>query len=1040
MSRFLILILALSFSLSLWGKTLGGIDLEKGIPANDLVFNGQTLLPDEALELYERSNGKFDLSQLNPEESDLWQNKQQEPLDTIEIDPFSSFEFVGLDLSGNELFIFTARQINAQGIAKVYKIIISRTSHNILMRKALLEKIGYRVPSIKHVPGMVLQLEDQKTKERFISTLQNATMASSARWVTQQTENQLTLQDVLILDSQEEIYNLAMGFIFSDTINGRRSLNALLVPYSLTSLDESINSISWLAGRIEDKQVLLPYTMAEEFAPSIDDARWIMRRIANLGRDDWQDIVEAGQLPGPVQTLLLEKLLARRNNAVEMLGIEAPLFEINTKVSFPPHLVDGILNKEFFEGYGRRFAYGAAENPLTSKDMLAYLQSKGMSSLLDTAMNYLNDQDFLRTNIEDKSKAAIEEIVAKSLIDAAKEGTAESLKLATFSFPFIEGKFILNRQLDVKADIIDQGLLYLKDSIGVSVGGGLFIGGISDALPVNAKFKAQAHISRTYAHSRPVLSLKKANKYPFKNLLVPLLKSQYAKKLDKLLNADREQLSAEEQETLIKEVLDLFNANMETKESFVITNSLVFDSQVVAQATFKLLGIELGADVNELMISRLHIYKAAEKEIHIYKSFGEASAFTIGVGAQVVLPIVKFQNKNKRGTAQTKFHSLNLDPYNPQIIDRLFALKAVLQKGSLERLEAMKKPLVIKHKFKEAENRLNLIVFDWKHQRSTTNMEITAPDGEIMNFFRFYDGDVVGLDYQSYADDLLNFLIGKIINTDVSVVLSTASANPGFTFMGKAQNKIVTYEGITEDKKTVHSPFIKLTRIWNGWKTKSKNIEKLVKKIEKRLRFDLFSENFMAGVKKVFLYNLNLNYFFHQEGIEHMRGLSEKSIKNIFRKYTDKDYLDTDEQEETDDELNEDETEEKVRFFSGEKRFLRFLKKAEKYEAKGNLKKHAKYLIKAIKIAERKLSVAGLIKLVGGEENLFIISDLDGFREGDENGDQTQRGPYEVSPTNSNTLGEIGDHRLSGPFGYLMQKTNIKNSELFVNWIMGRII
>ena len=80
--------------------------------------------------------------------------------------------------------------------------------------------------------------------------------------------------------------------------------------------------------------------------------------------------------------------------------------------------------------------------------------------------------------------------------------------------------------------------------------------------------------------------------------------------------------------------------------------------------------------------------------------------------------------------------------------------------------------------------------------------------------------------------------------------------------------------------------------------------------------------------------------------------------------------------------------------------------------------------------AARWLSIDGLKKLLGGDDNFFVISRVSGFRIDDEDGDQQIL---------SNSLGQIGAESVFGPIKDITSKIGISESEFFAYWIRGNI-
>ena len=80
---------------------------------------------------------------------------------------------------------------------------------------------------------------------------------------------------------------------------------------------------------------------------------------------------------------------------------------------------------------------------------------------------------------------------------------------------------------------------------------------------------------------------------------------------------------------------------------------------------------------------------------------------------------------------------------------------------------------------------------------------------------------------------------------------------------------------------------------------------------------------------------------------------------------------------------------------------------------------------------EKKLQLDGIIQFVGGKRNIYISSRLDGFRDGDENGDKA---------VISNTIGEYGRRSPYGILLPLMQNIGVTEGEFFLNWLISRPI
>ena len=93
----------------------------------------------------------------------------------------------------------------------------------------------------------------------------------------------------------------------------------------------------------------------------------------------------------------------------------------------------------------------------------------------------------------------------------------------------------------------------------------------------------------------------------------------------------------------------------------------------------------------------------------------------------------------------------------------------------------------------------------------------------------------------------------------------------------------------------------------------------------------------------------------------------------------------------------------------------------------GDVKGIAKYAAKMTSFVELALDLEGIMKMVGGTDNIFIHSKIQGFREGAEDGDTTLI---------SNTIGQIGDRYYAGPLMTIKNKTGMTNGEFFADWLI----
>jgi hypothetical protein len=427
-------------------------------------------------------------------------------------------------------------------------------------------------------------------------------------------------------------------------------------------------------------------------------------------------------------------------------------------------------------------------------------------------------------------------------------------------------------------------------------------------------------------------------------------------------------------------------------------------------------------EANSLVISRLHILRKSDSVFQIYRDLGQNNSLNETLAFDKVIPILKAGAKQSKGLAKTKFYNVNLVKGEANFKKKLAAIGSVMNNSSLALLNVEQKPYEINHSFTESNPGFGILVFRWNKLDSTDHITVKAPNGDEKNFIRRYRGYTTGIDFETYAHDMIALITSKIFSTQFSPG-SFSSNNAGYTWYGKAYNKVQVYEGeLSADKKTVR-PYTRLTRIWNGWQMKAEKAVKKLEEIKKRYQFNFMPAEVLAQTKKLFLYNINVNLYVHKEGIQALISKKDEEIRDAFMKYQSRDMTNYT----GDDALT----------FSGYEDVVRWKRKYHEKIQKNDLKGASDYLLKMVSEIEDKLTVKGFEALLGGKTGFLLMAKIDGFRIGDENGDQALI---------SNTFGTLGNDTLRGPTSELLdffQKTGTEtmtDGEFYVNWLIGRII
>ncbi len=1043
------LVLSQATAQDLYKPLPGGIPLQYGgYPATDLVLDGQVLLPEEAHQYYQEmsanTRGRWTLAELDPQPNAYWQNKISVPVnagaDDLPIkDQLDSVSFLSFAETRSDVYRFTAGKDQS-----IYSVYMGIKSHNLLVRKNLLRKLGYYVPEIKYLKSLKVQFKTVAERDEFLQDFQATVGRDTDRWITASPVgvNYFYAQDLLIMEDQNSITNLAVGYLDESIIDGRRVFNSLLLPYALTDMPESINMFGWAHGRIYSENVLLPYESGDNFSCTNDDAVWMAKRILALTENDWREIAENSHLPGPVAELLFEKLKSRRNHLGTLFKIKEKKLPVNSNLTDQDGVVkNGKLEQEFFEGYGRRFKIPDPESPLSFGEMSSVLKTKAINTGLELLVSAMNSASFMSNDIESKISEVNSQINSKAE-NLIREGKPLSGLVESYAFPTVSGRLLLSRDVVAGSYLGTDNMIQLVDTIGVSINAGLVSGlaGVftktgeyapaikSNAyVPVSLRGNANASFTRSYAHVKPITSVKKALKYKFHNVLIPLVKARQARVFKKEV-AERDfdrinELVAQERTKEFEKIYEAITTQLEVGESVIITDSVSLSAAAEAAVPlYTVVNARARVGGSSVVISRLHILRKSQTVIQIYKDLGQSNGYELTLALDKFIPILKMSQKGNKGSARTKFYNVNLSPGSKNLKNQLNALASVFRHNSLAALDKEQKPYVVKHKFSETSPGVGLLIFRLNSVNSVDNISVQAPNGDEKNFVRRYKGHSIGMDFESYLQDMIGLFSSKLLKTTFSPS-SFSQNNPGFTFHGKAFTKVQVFEGEVDAKGNVQRPYTKLTRIWNGWQIKQKKALEILREMKERYKFNFLPEEVLAQTKKIFLYNFNVNLFVHKEGIASLMAKDDKAIESIFMKFQSRDMTNF--------------TNDNTLTHSGIKRLLRWKKKYQKNMESNDLKGASNYLLKMVSMIERKLTVEGYEAMFGSKANFLLMAKIDGFRIGDEKGEQ---------PLVSNTFGMVGNDNLNGPTADVLEffrytgSEGMTEGEFYVNWLLGRLI
>lgn len=946
---------------------------------------------------HERAKNGFDLSTIDPSKNtNIWNPSQNVIPEHKLLAKDETVQFVKELPSKNGQVRFTVLTSDNRELI----VLLSKKIHSNLLRRNILAKLGYNTQPMSWVPRLKINFVDTIERDLLKEEMKDKLLAGTERWIRAEEDLTITIQDALVLTSESEIYNLASGVMPQEVHMGRRLLRAPYVPLALVDTTESVNLMPWQSGRLVLNHIKFNHTqdLDTSYGTSWEDARWIGRRMAKLTRADFEEIVRKAFYPAAVEKLLTEKIIARRNDLMVLLDLNktTPDISFNPQVSFGEGLKEGEIVQEFFEGYSSRFSYGDPESPFSASELGSFALSRAQSELLSVAVTKLNT--YLGTDDEANYIEKLDAIIK----DEGPFFTTKAIAVPTF-----HGSLIVSRDIVTGSYLGTNNKVQLVDNLGFSISAGVFAG--IEGLPIPLAFKGGAGLSfqRVFSHVKPVASLKKSMKEPYKNMMVPLLLKDIGAKIDRLSQA-----GTENQETLLQSVAQDLKSTLSIGESFIITDSLVPNVFTEAELSIsqlmmldkRILKIYGRVQSQRMMVSRFHLHRADENTFHVYQDYGKNLKLMLTLKLKSFVPLLSFNGRWNKATVETRFYPVSLHP-RAVTVTTLKALRSSLFALNHDALDDVITPHKVEHAIKEGGNTWQFLIFKRNSIGSDQSMKLThSKGGEKKDIHRRYDAVTTGTDPEGYVVEAVNSLIESLSKSDLALG-QVQTLNPGFTVGGKAKNKVFVSEYDGSRMTTNYQ------RILNGWRVTPKKMKKYLEMINREAGKKIFDPISVINTDSILLYQISFYYTMTQEGVDQLLLASESQIRNTILNYGQR-------------EIEEERLDGVVGWYVSELKKIRAQLKSP--EPEEGMKRYHKWL----KAFQDDVTIAGLEVLVG-KDNLAYQGRIEGFRQGDENGDNA---------IFSNVYGELPLPLHITPTQAVMQNWGILEGELLANWMMERAL
>jgi hypothetical protein len=873
------------------------IDNYVGIPAGDLSYNGVLQRPEQAREL-ERKMGENYLSTLDPVvlESGVWEKKQIESLDTqldnMAIDSGDEVQYQSSIKSNSGFFKFNVLTKNNKFIT----LYLDKKLHTTLIRKNILRKLGFKVPSIKHLPTLKVTFTTIIQKEAFLSKMLRGAEGRTSRWIDQEKSTELTLhfRDIAAQElSDEVLYNFAMGLPSGDL--NSRAVRSLIVPFALVDIKESVNKLSWTVGRLgEGNKVELPHFVVNNNfqTTTYNDVLWIARKMAKLNRSDFEEIVQKAYLPKAAELLIVEKLLSRARHLYNLLEIpfDEDEYSFDPKVSEAPYLLKGKINKIDWTDHGFASEFAAGDSVSPFKDFRFYIYSMLQSIGIDSVIARANEELRAFSPNDARMDLAKKEF-DEGLNHFVKTGEFIDFPVSAWTTPIVNGSLILSRSIVVGNYLGTDNRVQFADTFGYAVSLGAMMGLENIDFADQVLLNASARYVKTYTHLKPLKSLKDVFKEEYKNLIVPLLKRNLRKTLSRAQknhDGSIEEINSEEEQTFYSEVVKDISKILGVGESLIITEKIVpkFGGKGKVPLMNSGATLGLGATFEHIKVKRLQILRKDAKTIQIYDDRGYGNGIDYTISLDYFLPIIRFEYKPFKGKYQVRNYVVNLDidpKNNPHFIDGIAGLNSIMTTGSSEVLESLvtdKKNVVSSEIEAEYSDKYSKLAFlFWRRQSNSgySHMNVTTSTGLDGEYISYHDTERSGLNWESFTKDIIKYGLSKLSNGDDLKWANSIWGNPANSIKGNASTIESHYEAQIKKEK-VKKEYMSLGIRYEGWSEGKSDLIEIMNKLNDKFTVALFSEEQVEKISTLYMYDIHATVNLYKNGVRALKSLKRDDL------------------------------------------------------------------------------------------------------------------------------------------------------------------
>lgn len=1043
-------------------------------PANDLVHQGVRIDKYEALELKQRG---IDLSTLSVRQSTLYSGGHLPSLTHANFPSKSDIlDFEEYKTSPSEIF----RSVVSLNGSR-YVLTAGLDNHFNIIRARVLRLLGYDVDLPKFYKTLNVRFESTEKQKEFLEVLGEQTLTKRDKWKSEKSSDEvLILKSVTLEPAALRNVNLYLPVMNRTRQEDKRVYRAMLNLYLATDFPQSINKASWAVGREFNNTLIFNHAYASDFANiTIDDMRWMQRKLNSLGRDQYKDAFASSGMPMDIQALAMEKFLSRLNYLSELLRLPKA-FQIDQKLS-KGNVINGELVKDDYQDYVVEFFEDDELSPYRFSELAKFFRTQAIYTSLGNLLDQANEKLLPGIRLDDAMKTIQEKIAS------ARSNNMDGNSIKAFTSPTAAGRVFANRNVVFGQFMGTQAPITLVDTVGAEANLGTFssITGLLDQAMPSLSFGVS--VGRTYTHARAMPDLEAATSQSIKNLLIPILfkslgrviKDEYtcgietqpfveestlrdqkiyyvkydpkwedakARAIEKrqelidsgvketvmLVQIDRDQLCGDEVVSTKRAHLKEFVEQFAHNEMFVVNDLIRVEGRVNAPIPLGVdrLNLNLGADGGYGVLKSTVIRKT-EQGLEITIQAQRDMTKGASQGLSYYIDLISHSNKWTDGKLYSKVYKVDLEGISDEQLDStLSLLRSLIVHNDFTRLKSDFSPIELDHTVAASLDTFKFFTFKSEEVEMEHEVEVIAPNPEGKDYSleqrtrKLYSARDLRRDGSDYLT-----VIDRILGTTSNFLgIGTGNNDPGKTFYGNSEKVYVTTEIDLQNEE--FDPVLKIDRIISGWNASAEDMLLKLQDLEddfaSHIEAPMISKSILTGTTRIKSYDARTSTIIYPQGIEAMLEFL-KQDDHIAMLY-------------------------KLKEMYGDRRWEQYCKRAKRFfgdQGPHNYRfkefivdcvpRHAKSLLSLTKIEEletkhqrtnlvnktfailfNEFKVDNVLKIIG-KENFFASARVTGFRE------NHHQGQLEYI---SNSIGTYNLEHGTGVFDDVASKLGISAYEL----------